>query len=70
MKSPPIAVMRAMAALIILLNTDIALGALLAAGYGLVTALTAVGAFGAVTAEIVVRLLPGDPNLPSPPLSR
>jgi hypothetical protein len=56
--------MRVMAILIILLNVDVALGALLAAGYGLATALAAVGTLGAVTAEIVARLLPGDASIP------
>ena len=61
----PVTVMRLMAVVIILLNVDVALGALVAAGYGLATALTAAGTIGAVTTEIVARLLGG--GTPEPP---
>lgn len=57
-------VMRVTAMLMILINIDVALGALLAAGYALATAVTAAGAFGAATAEIVARLMPGDTSNP------
>lgn len=60
---------RMTAALLILLNTDAVLSALLTAGYALPAAVAAAGAVGTVTAGVIARLLPGDdtgmpPTLP------
>jgi hypothetical protein len=50
---------RVTAALLVLLNVDIVFSVMLAGGYGLSAALAAAGTLGAVTAEIITRLLPG-----------
>ncbi len=70
MSDPPRVIMRVLAILMILLNVDVVLSLLLTDGYQLATALTAAGTLGAVTAEIVVRLLPGDDPTPPPALPR
>jgi hypothetical protein len=59
---------RVTAALLVLLNVDIVLSVLLADGYGRSTALAAAGTLGAVTAEIITRLLPGSGTSQPPAL--
>jgi hypothetical protein len=65
MIEPSLNVARITAAIVILINIDVVLSALLTAGYGLTAAVTAAGTLGLVTAEIAARFMPGnDAGLP------
>ena len=64
----PQAAIRILTILMILLNVDVVLSVLLTDGYALNTALTAAGALGAITAEVIARLLPGEGPSPPPAL--
>jgi hypothetical protein len=59
---------RVTAVLLVVINVDLVLSVLLADGYGLSTALAAAGTLGAVTAEIITRLLPGSGTSQPPAL--